>query len=77
MDNKGTICCSILSGMLLGSALTVLMAHKGGYMKSEMIHKKIMGEIEKLRSGYDAITESLKSNVSCNCDSGAEANVNE
>lgn len=68
MENKGTIVCSLFSGMIFGAAITVLMAHKSGHVNSEMIHKRIMDEIKKLKSGYEAVSETLKSNVSCSCD---------
>ncbi len=45
MKNSSSIICSLLGGVILGAAITCVIAHKGGY---ENIKKNIKDEVGKM-----------------------------
>ncbi|MFI3264999.1 MAG: hypothetical protein SNG38_07670 [Rikenellaceae bacterium] len=50
MKNNTSIIVSLLGGIALGSAVTCLVHSKGCKIGKTDIHKKIMDELEQLRS---------------------------
>lgn len=50
MKNTTSIIVSLLGGVVLGSAVTCILRNKGCKIGKGDIHKKIMDELEQLRS---------------------------
>ncbi len=63
MSNKTSIIVSLLGGIVLGSAVTCIMHHKGCKIGTGDIHKKIMDELEQLR----AFVAKYQADSACAC----------
>lgn len=67
MKNSGIILTSLIGGMILGAAVTMLLTPQSGPALRKQIKDLVNNEVDKVRGKVNDVREKVEE-AACNCD---------